>query len=145
MSGIGSGGSCRHQCNPTPNTSCSPTLPSRPQGDFAISAGRQSDLRDVAKSLRDLGCGDETARLQRARFGVQPSREAVGPRGEFGLPVAGLRCRLRGMAPARDRPRSTPEDAHDTRLVAAMLVYGIKHILTFNVSDFARYPNIIVH
>jgi predicted nucleic acid-binding protein len=34
--------------------------------------------------------------------------------------------------------------AHDARLVAAMLVHGIKHILTFNVPDFARYPNIVV-
>jgi predicted nucleic acid-binding protein len=28
---------------------------------------------------------------------------------------------------------------HDARLVAAMLVHGITHILTFNVSDVARY------
>jgi hypothetical protein len=34
--------------------------------------------------------------------------------------------------------------AHDTRLVAAMLVHGVKHILTFNVGDFARYPNVVV-
>jgi predicted nucleic acid-binding protein len=31
---------------------------------------------------------------------------------------------------------------HDTRLVAAMLVHGLTHILTFNVSDFARYSEI---
>ena len=31
---------------------------------------------------------------------------------------------------------------HDTRLVAAMLVHGITHILTFNPNDFARYPEI---
>ncbi len=34
--------------------------------------------------------------------------------------------------------------AHDARLVAAMLVHGITHILTFNIPDFARYPNIVV-
>ena len=28
---------------------------------------------------------------------------------------------------------------HDTRIVAAMLVHGITHILTFNTSDFARF------
>jgi len=28
---------------------------------------------------------------------------------------------------------------HDARLVAAMRVHGITHILTFNTSDFARY------
>ncbi|WP_228059252.1 type II toxin-antitoxin system VapC family toxin [Nostoc sp. LEGE 06077] len=31
---------------------------------------------------------------------------------------------------------------HDTRLVAAILVHGLTHILTFNVSDFARYSDI---
>ena len=30
---------------------------------------------------------------------------------------------------------------HDARLVAAMLVHGITHILTFNVSDFVRYSS----
>lgn len=29
--------------------------------------------------------------------------------------------------------------AHDARLVAAMRVHGVTHILTFNVEDFARY------
>jgi hypothetical protein len=29
------------------------------------------------------------------------------------------------------------------RLVAAMLVHGITHILTFNTKDFARYSEII--
>jgi predicted nucleic acid-binding protein len=34
--------------------------------------------------------------------------------------------------------------AHDTRLVAVMLAHGIENILTFNVSDFKRYPGITV-
>jgi hypothetical protein len=33
---------------------------------------------------------------------------------------------------------------HDARLVAAMEVQGISHILTFNVTDFVRYPDITV-
>lgn len=36
----------------------------------------------------------------------------------------------------------TGVQAHDARLVAAMRVYGIKRILTFNTQDFARYPDI---
>jgi predicted nucleic acid-binding protein len=36
------------------------------------------------------------------------------------------------------------KNAHDARLVAAMAVHGITHLLTFNVSDFARFPGIIV-
>ena len=31
---------------------------------------------------------------------------------------------------------------HDARLAAAMLVHGVKRILTFNDRDFARYPDI---
>ena len=31
---------------------------------------------------------------------------------------------------------------HDAHLVAAMLVYGISSILTFNKQDFVRYPEI---
>jgi predicted nucleic acid-binding protein len=31
---------------------------------------------------------------------------------------------------------------HDARLVATMLVHGVKYILTFNNKDYARYPEI---
>ena len=31
---------------------------------------------------------------------------------------------------------------HDARLVAAMKVHAITHLLTFNTNDFARYPGI---
>jgi predicted nucleic acid-binding protein len=34
------------------------------------------------------------------------------------------------------------KNAHDARLVAAMAVHGITHLLTFNTPDFARYPGI---
>lgn len=34
--------------------------------------------------------------------------------------------------------------AHDARLVAAMKVHGITHLLTFNGSDFKRFQNITV-
>jgi len=33
--------------------------------------------------------------------------------------------------------------AHDTRLVASMLVHGLDTVLTFNVDDFKRYTAII--
>jgi predicted nucleic acid-binding protein len=36
------------------------------------------------------------------------------------------------------------KNGHDARLVAAMIVHGINQILTFNVSDFRRYQNIMV-
>jgi predicted nucleic acid-binding protein len=31
---------------------------------------------------------------------------------------------------------------HDARLVAAMHVYGVKRILTFNAKDFGRYADV---
>jgi predicted nucleic acid-binding protein len=33
-------------------------------------------------------------------------------------------------------------NVHDAKLAAAMLTQGLTHILTFNTSDFARYPGI---
>jgi predicted nucleic acid-binding protein len=36
------------------------------------------------------------------------------------------------------------KNAHDTRLVAAMIVHGITHLLTFNKQDFQRFTNISV-
>jgi predicted nucleic acid-binding protein len=34
------------------------------------------------------------------------------------------------------------KNAHDARLVAAMVCHGITHLLTFNIQDFVRYPGI---
>lgn len=36
------------------------------------------------------------------------------------------------------------KNAHDARLVAAMIVHGLSRILTFNVGDFQRYQTITV-
>lgn len=33
--------------------------------------------------------------------------------------------------------------SHDARLVAAMNVHGVTHVLTFNVDDFKRFPGIV--
>ena len=34
------------------------------------------------------------------------------------------------------------KQVHDARLVAFMLVYGVTHILTFNIQDFVRYETL---
>ncbi len=34
------------------------------------------------------------------------------------------------------------KQVHDARIVAAMLVHQVTHILTFNTSDFARYSSV---
>jgi predicted nucleic acid-binding protein len=36
------------------------------------------------------------------------------------------------------------KNAHDARLVAAMLVHGVTRLLTFNTQDFQRFPSIVV-
>jgi predicted nucleic acid-binding protein len=36
----------------------------------------------------------------------------------------------------------TGKNAHDARIVAAMTVHGLTHLLTFNFADFVRYPGI---
>jgi hypothetical protein len=42
-------------------------------------------------------------------------------------------------------PRSeSPAQVHDARLVAVMRVHGLTHVLTFNPTDFTRYPGITV-
>jgi predicted nucleic acid-binding protein len=38
--------------------------------------------------------------------------------------------------------RVSGKNTHDARIVAAMNVHGITRILTFNVRDFTRYPDI---
>lgn len=38
----------------------------------------------------------------------------------------------------------TGKNAHDARLVAAMLVHGLTHVLTFNDADFRRFTSIAV-
>ncbi len=40
--------------------------------------------------------------------------------------------------------RVSGKNAHDARLVAAMVVHGIESILTFNAEDFLRYSEIRV-
>jgi predicted nucleic acid-binding protein len=36
----------------------------------------------------------------------------------------------------------TGKNAHDARIVAAMVVHGLTHLLTFNTADFARFPGV---
>ncbi|OCQ98267.1 hypothetical protein BCD64_13250 [Nostoc sp. MBR 210] len=57
-----------------------------------------------------------------------------------------LRKQMRGGVPvfqaSKNRYIKKWDAPHDTRLVAAILLHGLTHILTFNVSDFSRYSEI---
>jgi predicted nucleic acid-binding protein len=83
----------------------------------------------------------------------------VTARGGFGLTVAETDRRVRRLERRflllPDSPAVHQEwrallvthavsgvQVHDARLVAAMRVYGVTHLLTFNVADFSRYPGI---
>lgn len=39
--------------------------------------------------------------------------------------------------------RVAGKQAHDARLVAAMLAHGVSHLLTFNAGDFARFGSVV--
>lgn len=38
--------------------------------------------------------------------------------------------------------RVSGKQAHDARIVAAMMVHGVRRLLTFNIDDFKRYTDI---
>src|ERR1039457_166235 len=40
--------------------------------------------------------------------------------------------------------RVSGKNTHDARLVAAMIVHGVGSIMTFNIQDFTRYPDIAI-
>jgi predicted nucleic acid-binding protein len=65
---------------------------------------------------------------------------------DFGLDLFTLLRDERGVFPLwRELVRQHEvkcKHAHDARLVAAMKRHGLKHLLTFNASDFRRYDGI---
>jgi hypothetical protein len=46
------------------------------------------------------------------------------------------------MAAARGGAFVSGTKVHDARLVAAMMVHAITHLLTLNAGGFARYPGV---
>jgi predicted nucleic acid-binding protein len=73
---------------------------------------------------------------------------------EAELEVAGVRRRFAWLADQPDvfdvwfnlvtRTPVHGKPSHDARLVAAMLVHGVDHLLTFNDADFRRFAGITV-
>ena len=86
---------------------------------------RPADRNGYGLSPREA---DECARLVDRTFTLLPENELIHP--EWRRVVL-------------DHAVSGSQ-VHDARLVAAMHVHGVAHILTFNVRDFARYPGITV-
>jgi predicted nucleic acid-binding protein len=42
------------------------------------------------------------------------------------------------------RYKVSGRNAHDARIVAAMIVHGMRRLLTFNGDDFKRFPDIVI-
>lgn len=108
-----------------------------------VAAGRQ--LVIVPQVVYEFWVVATRARAQNG-LGFSPDRAAAD--------IAGLK---RGIQMLRDeravyteweqlvrRHEVCGKQAHDARLVAAMQRHGITHLLTFNASDFGRYPGITV-
>ena len=114
-----------------------------------------SIVRSAARQLRANGHQLHTTLQNFAEFWNVSTRDA-GRRGGFGrtpLQTDLLLHELELLFPLLlDSPGVYPEwrrlvvnysvsgvQVHDARLVAAMIVHGVTHILTFNTRDFTRY------
>lgn len=86
--------------------------------------------RDVQYNGLGLSVPDANAEINRLRtlFSFLPDSPAIYPEWQRLVTVHGVSGR----------------DSHDTRIVAAMNVHQVSHLLTFNKDDFTRYPGITV-
>lgn len=86
--------------------------------------------RDIQYNGLGLSVPDANAEITRLRtlFSFLPDSAAIYPEWQRLVTVHGVSGR----------------DSHDTRIVAAMNVHQVSHLLTFNKDDFTRYPGITV-
>lgn len=115
-------------------------------------------VRAAIRRLKADGHATTSSPQNLAEFWNVCTRPATA-RGGLGLSVAETGSRLRlaeRIAPViPDSPNTYTEwkrlvhaygvmgvQVHDARLVAFMLMHGMKHILTLNVDDFRRYGEI---
>jgi predicted nucleic acid-binding protein len=59
-------------------------------------------------------------------------------------PVSANGLGFTGAEPETELVRLFGKNAHDARIVAAMVVHGLTHLLSFNLADFTRFPGIAV-
>jgi predicted nucleic acid-binding protein len=116
-------------------------------------------VREALRSLRSSGHSLVTCPQNVAEFWNVSTRPSTS-RGGYGKSIATTELRVQfiernalilGESPAAYRSwRSLLSAhqiqglaAHDARLVSMMHVSGITHVVTLNVGDFVRYPNIV--
>lgn len=115
-------------------------------------------MRRAVRRLRQQGASLYVLPQNLAEFWNVCTRPATA-RGGYGMSVAEtnrkLSAILRRCALLEEAPGITAHwrrlivrygiigaSVHDARLVAAMQVHGLTHILTIDTPDFARYPGI---
>jgi hypothetical protein len=86
-----------------------------------------------------------TRPIDRNGYGLspqQPDRLAKTFKARLRLLPDSLGVHEEGRSPLVAPNDVSGVQVHDARLVAAMRVHGVRHILTFNDKDFARYTDI---
>jgi predicted nucleic acid-binding protein len=117
------------------------------------------DVRDAVRTIRQRGDRCVTSPQNAAEFWNVCTRPATA-RGGLGLTGLETERRLRiieRLFPVLvDSPNTYAHwrnlvvthgvmgvQAHDAKLAAFMMAHGLTHVLTFNASDFTRYPTIV--
>lgn len=86
--------------------------------------------RPLANNGLGLSCADAKAHVDRLLAAYTLLEDSPG-----------LTLRWLGLVAAH---AVIGKNAHDARLVAAMQSHGVTHLLTFNVGDFGRFPDLSV-
>jgi predicted nucleic acid-binding protein len=98
------------------------------KGDTLCVVPQVTATRPVAANGLGLSAAEAAAELASIKglFGFLPDSAALYPEWERLV----------------TRHQVTGKNAHDARLVAAMTIHGLTHLLTFNTADFARFPGV---
>jgi predicted nucleic acid-binding protein len=116
-------------------------------------------IRTAVRTLKTQGHITVSAFQNRSEFWNVCTRPATA-RGGFGLTVQETERRLRTVERITSLLPDAPEvyslwkdlvvthavggvQVHDAKLVALMMFYGVRHILTLNTGDFSRYGQIV--
>ena len=102
---------------------------------FCIGSQTVAEFLAVAtRSIADRGLGMDQARADRELSKVTSALETL-------YDSAAVMTELRRLVVAHS---VIGKSVHDARLVATMNINGVREILTFNMQDFVRYPDINV-
>ena len=99
-----------------------------PQNLYEFWAVATRPVKDNGLGMTPAEAAAEPTTIQ-ARFALLPDTPAVFPEWRRLVLAHGV----------------SGKPTHDARLVAAMQVHGVDHLLTFNNKHFKRFPGVVVH